>query len=78
MTVHDFKLVSPNYTLFATKNQRTSKSFIARLLMSLEYFFHRSIKVYQNNIDLFIAPSEFVKNKLISSGFEVNKIIVLI
>ncbi len=77
MTVHDFKLVSPNYTLFATKNQRTSKSFIARLLMSLEYFFHRSIKVYQNNIDLFIAPSEFVKNKLISSGFEVNKIIVL-
>lgn len=77
MTVHDFKLVSPNYTLWATKNQGTSKSFIAKLLMSLEYIFHRSMGVYQRNIDLFIAPSEFVKNKLISSGFEANKIIVL-
>jgi len=77
MTVHDFKLINPSYTLWAVKNQKSGKSFLARLLMTLEYLFHKSIRVYQKNVDLFIAPSEFVKNKLVAAGFAMNKIIVL-
>lgn len=77
MTVHDFKLISPGYTLSAGKIRKKQKSFLARLIMSLEYFFHKSIKIYQKHVDLFIAPSIFVKDKLISQGFEADKIIVL-
>jgi glycosyltransferase involved in cell wall biosynthesis len=77
MTVHDFKLISPDYTLWATKHKPSGKSIIAKLFMGLEYYFHKTINVYKKNIDLFIAPSEFVKNKLIEDGFEANKIIVL-
>ncbi|MDO8668798.1 MAG: glycosyltransferase [Candidatus Buchananbacteria bacterium] len=77
MTVHDFKLVNPNYTLWVTKNHKSSKSFLAQALMLLEYSFHKSIKIYQRNIDLFIAPSDFVKNQLVKAGFKANKIIVL-
>ena len=77
MTVHDFKLVSPHYTLWATKNNKNPKPAIAKALMTMEYFFHKSLKIYKKNIDLFIAPSEFVKTQLIKSGFDANKIIVL-
>lgn len=77
MTVHDFKLINPFYTLWAVKNHRLTKNIPAKILMWAEYFFHKSIGVYQKNIDLFIAPSAFVKNELIKSGFDSNKIIVL-
>jgi len=77
MTVHDFKLISPHYTLGATKNLPHLKPLLARALMFLEYAFHKSIKIYKKNVDLFIAPSEFVRRKLITAGFEANKIIVL-
>lgn len=77
MTVHDFKLVSPYYTLWATKRNTNSKSMLAKFFMNLEYAFHRSLKIYKKNIDLFIAPSEFVKNKLIKAGYDTHKIIVL-
>ena len=77
MTVHDFKLVDPYYTLWAIKNKKSAKSWLAKLLMALEYRCHKIIGVYQKNIDLFIAPSNFVKSKLVEAGFDLNKIIVL-
>lgn len=77
MTVHDFKLINPNYTLWATKNRSSSKSVLAKILMAAEFLLHQSLRVYKKNVDLFIVPSEFVRHKLITAGFDVNKIIVL-
>ena len=37
---------------------------------------HKLTKIY-NNVDAFITPSEFLKNKLIVNGFDKNKIMHL-
>lgn len=77
MTVHDFKLVSYDYTLRADGHQGRHKgSLIADLILRLEFAFHKAIKIY-NRVDLFIAPSQFVKNKLVENGYAENKIIVI-
>lgn len=78
MTVHDFKLVNPCYTLWVdNKKRRHKKSLITDILLKLEFKFHKWLKVYEKNIDVFIAPSKFVKNKLIKGGFEAEKIKVV-
>lgn len=78
MTVHDFKLITPAYTLRADGKKMLHKnSFLAHFLLFLEFNFHKLIGIYKNNVDLFIAPSDFVKNKLIENNFDGKKIIVL-
>jgi len=93
MTVHDYKLICPNYILY-TKNSTCQRcrgqkyynalkyrclknSFFASLAVMIEMYFHKFLKIYQKNIDLFIAPSNFVKEKLIYFGLPANKIAVL-
>ncbi len=93
MTVHDFKLMCPNY-IFYTQNrvcERCKKykyyncvihkcvkdSYAASKINMLEMYYHRFLKIYKNNIDLYITPSQFVKDKLIEFGFNRNKIEVL-
>ncbi len=74
MTVHDFKLITPNYTLRADNKLITHRHPIAHLIMSLEFYFHRLLNVYAKHIDYFITPSNFVKTQLIKNGFDHNKI----
>ncbi|MDD5289853.1 MAG: glycosyltransferase family 4 protein [Patescibacteria group bacterium] len=91
MTVHDYKLISPNYNLYlrgkiydkicGSKFGRCffdrciNNSFTESLICSLEmWFHHRVLDIYRKNIDLFIAPSIFVKEKLIAAGYDRNKI----
>ncbi len=77
MTVHDFKLIRHDYTLRADGRAFLHKdSLLTDLILHLEFWLHRYLKVYQNNVDLFIAPSEFVKNQLVKHGFDPNKIVV--
>ncbi len=48
------------------------------LLATLEMIFHHKImKYYEKYVDLFIAPSEFVRDLFVSFGWDKNKIIVL-
>lgn len=93
MTIHDYKLICPNYILYTEnavcercRGQRyynavihrcLKNSLSASVLAAMEMYFHKVLKIYGKNIDLFIAPSEFVKNKLIKFGFPENKIKVL-
>ena len=78
MTVHDMKLITPDYTLRADNKVTCHKnSFLIDLLLRLEFSFHRWLKVYKNNIDLFIVPSEFVKKELLKQGFDKKKITVI-
>jgi glycosyltransferase involved in cell wall biosynthesis len=93
MTVHDFKLMCPNYIFYTQgkicercKKHRyyncvlhkcVKNSYVASKVNMLEMYLHSFLKIYKNNIDLYISPSQFVKEKLVEFGFDSNKIEVL-
>lgn len=93
MTVHDWKIICPNYLLncggklcekcvggkywHCLKNKCVKKSYLKSLISMLEMYFHRFIRVYEKNIDLYIAPSQFVKDNLAKAGFPESRIKVL-
>jgi glycosyltransferase involved in cell wall biosynthesis len=93
MTIHDYKIICPNYSLF-TNNQYCQKcrrhkyfnavryrciknSYLKSFLACLEMYFCKITKIYTKNIDLFIAPSRFVKKRLIDFGIKKDKITYL-
>ncbi len=92
MTVHDYNLISPNYSMFsqgeikewgkrdiisATLGRAHKDSLTASFAASLAYFLHRGLKLYKNNVDIFACPSKFVADKLIEYGFPANKVEVV-
>ncbi len=90
MTLHDYKLVCPNYSLFiqgmpcerckrknyfnAFIHKCLKDSYMASILACLEAYFCNIFKIYENSVDLFIAPSIFTKNKMIDFGIDAQKI----
>jgi glycosyltransferase involved in cell wall biosynthesis len=92
MTLHDYKIICPNYKLF-NKGKICEKcrggkyyncaidrclrnSFLASLLIMTEAYLHRFLKSY-GKIDLFFAPSNFIKNKCVEFGIPEEKIKVI-
>jgi len=47
------------------------------VVLALEAYVHRWMRTYEKCVDLFLAPSEFVKNKLIEHGCSSSRIEVL-
>jgi len=91
-TLHDYTIICPN-TSFLAHGQICEKckkrkyfwpaltkckknSFLASLMAGLETTIHRLMRV-NDLVDVFIAPSEFLKEKLIEYGFKQDKIINL-
>ena len=84
MTLHDMKLICPNYTCLrngivceecggrrfhkAVKYRCVKGSRAKSAVCCLEMTIHRLLGLYANNIDLFIAPSEFIRNKFLEYG----------
>lgn len=61
-----------------TKHLCFKKSLWQSLLASLEmYFHHKILNIYQKNIDLFIAPSKFMKKTVIDFGIDEKKVEVV-
>lgn len=93
MTLHDYKLICPNYSLYtnnetctrckggkyyeAVKNKCLKNSYAVSCLGAMEMYFHKFIKVYEKNVDMFIAPSQFVKNIHVDFGQNPEKITVI-
>lgn len=93
MTVHDYKLICPNYTLFVNgatcelccgghfsqcaKNNCIRGSKIPSVVATVEAYFHDSKRYYEDLIDILIVPSDFVKEKLMFFGWSEKKILVL-
>jgi len=91
-TLHDYKLICPNYRLFSggkdcykcrggkyyncLLNKCVKNSYPKSLLAMLEAYYCRGRDVYKK-IDLFIAPSRFMKDICVSFGIAENKIRVL-
>ncbi len=49
----------------------------AATVLAFEAYLHRWLKTYEKCVDLFLAPSEFVKQKLIENGWDGTQIQVL-
>ena len=94
MTVHDYDLISPNYSLFhhnaiheedaegyyfsCVKNKCVKDSRVYSAIKVAEMIWqHKLKKDYENNVDTFIAPSEFMAKKLIKYGYDKRKIVVI-
>ena len=89
-TLHDYKLVCPDYQLFrddkqcfkcasgryynCTLNKCVKKSWSKSLLATLEAYVHRST---YKKVDQFIAPSEYMKKVCIEMGISAPKIEVI-
>ncbi len=92
MTVHDYALISANYSLWnktrsmdfkklriwPTANTKYIKnSFTATLLLELILKFHHAIKAYDGCIVHYTTYSDFVKEVMITAGFPSDKISVV-
>jgi len=79
MTAHDFKLIAPNYTLFSDPeyhpHQRPGWWLFAQMI---DFTIHKFFRTYQRLVDVFIAPSAFVRERLIEYGFDPGHIVTII
>ena len=85
-TLHDYKLLCPNtsfvshemicerckkhryYNVVRYRCKRDSLS--ASLLAGVEMYFHKAANFYEGNVNLFISPSLFLKDKLAEYGIK--------
>ncbi len=90
MTVHDYKIICPSYRLFsggkvcqkckdrfylhALKERCLKKSYIASGLAALEAYLCRFLQSYEKGTRKFIAPSRFVRDKLLEFGVPEEKL----
>jgi glycosyltransferase involved in cell wall biosynthesis len=90
-TLQDYQLVCPNYRLFvkentceACKDKRYYHAFFRRcvrnsfalsLLACFEQYCHDYLGIFQKNVDVFISPTKFLKDKMIELGFNAKKIL---
>jgi glycosyltransferase involved in cell wall biosynthesis len=93
MTLHDFKLLCPNYTFLrngdpcencegkhfyrAVIHKCVKNSYWKSLVCSLEMYFHHLRKFYQDYVDKFIVLSEFSKVKMVQYGMPEEKLLLL-
>lgn len=91
--LNDFKLICPSYNLVAhgcaceaCRGGRFSNVVTQRCyaggrsqaaVLAAEAYVHRWLGTYQKCVDQFVAPSQFVKEKLVQHGFAESRITVI-
>jgi glycosyltransferase involved in cell wall biosynthesis len=86
MTLHDYKMVCASYNMLieerpceicvrgrhykAIMHRCLKDSYLKSALATLEMYLHHKILDIYNNVDIFISPSVFLRNKLIEMGFK--------
>lgn len=91
--LNDFKLLCPSYNLLsqgeaceackngafwhALKTPPCYPGWGARLTLMLEAYVHRFVGTYRKCVDLFLAPSQFVRDKFVEHGWDRSKFQVL-
>lgn len=91
--LNDFKLICPSYNLVSHGNacERCQGGRFRHVLsegcysgqrgsafaLAAEAYVHKWLRTYQKCVDCFLAPSQFVKNKLTENGWDAKKIEVL-
>ncbi len=91
--LNDFKILCPTYNFVAdgrpcelcshgafhhaaTKGCYSGPRSSA-VVLAAEAYLHKWLRTYERCVDIFLAPSEFVRNKLTASGFPAQRIEVL-
>jgi len=91
--LNDFKLLCPSFNLVSHGNAcerchggRFSRVVTegcyqgprgASLVLAAEAYFHKWLRTYEKCVDRFLAPSQFVREKLVENGWDAAKIDVL-
>lgn len=91
--LNDFKILCPTYNFVADghpcelcshgafHNAATKRCYkgsrSSAVVLAAEAYLHKWLRTYERCVDMFLAPSEFVRNKLIASGFPAQRIEVL-
>ena len=91
LTLHDYKLICPNYTLVsrgavcerckghkyyqAVLQGCVKDSRLKSALCALEAYAHRAWGIYARAVDLYIAPSQFLKQKMMEFGLDGSRIV---
>ncbi|HEX5368922.1 MAG TPA: glycosyltransferase family 4 protein [Dehalococcoidia bacterium] len=90
MTLHDYKLICPNYSLHtpdgvcerckggrfynAVLQGCVKGSRLSSVICAVEAYAHRATGVYNHGIDALVAPSHFMKQKLTEFGWDAERI----
>jgi len=93
MTVHDYKLVCPVYTLTshgqmcercvgghfhnAVRLRCNRGSLAGSALVAGETWLHRRLRLWERGIDLFITPSEYLRDKLVEGGYPPGRVVAI-
>jgi glycosyltransferase involved in cell wall biosynthesis len=93
LTAHDYKLVCPSYSLhdgraecFACCGHRywnvlrrgcSRKGLAGDFALAVEATVHQFTRVYERLLNAIIAPSRFVRDRLVEGGFDAARICVL-
>lgn len=93
MTLHDYKLICPSYLLMSDnqicENCKGGKyynailkkchknSIVASAIYAFESWINNIFKKYKNNVCFFIAPSQFLRNKLIEFRWPAEQIVYI-
>ena len=91
--LNDFKILCPTYNFVADGrpcelcshgafHHAATKGCYAgprssAVVLAAEAYLHKWLRTYERCVDMFLAPSEFARNKLIASGFPAQRIEVL-
>jgi len=89
MTLHDYKLICPNYSLFdgtaycyrcrgkrfhhAATTRCHDGSFAKSLLLSIEAYWQKRTRVY-DEVRFFLAPSRYIRDVFIAEGFSADRV----
>jgi glycosyltransferase involved in cell wall biosynthesis len=91
--LNDFKILCPTYNLVADGHACESCSGGAYFraftkgcyagprssaaVLAAEAYLHKWLRTYERCVDLFLAPSEFVRDKLVAAGYPKERVVVL-
>jgi len=92
-TLHDFKLVCPNYSMFvdgktcercgtwryynAVIHRCMRGSVTSSALVAIEAYVHKLLGSYSRNVDMFVAPSRQLRDRMIAHGVSADRIVHL-
>lgn len=90
-TLHDYKLICPSTLLFSggeicerCRGKRYYNAILRRckrgsvgasVLAAIELYAHRLSRIYENNVDVFVAPSRFLRDKMMEFKMDGREII---
>jgi len=75
---HYCEACRPNKYQACIRNKCVKNSYSGSALAAFEMYLHHSVlKIYEKNINLFIAPSNFLKNTVVSFGHDPRQIEVV-